>query len=258
MADSRVPLKIYVVGRPQFDLPSFLAFLHDRRTTWRRTPAVSAIEELVEAAGRVCYMSFGDRQSPRTTADYVKNLIAMGHDSVLEHVSWSLIATGISRALSHQLVRHRAGFAFSQLSQQYHDESDAEFLMPPALESNPEALAAWQRAVTVAQESYRQILSLLSDEDSIVRKSKKEQLRARRSAARSVLPNSTATIVFMSANARAIRHFLTVRGNIVGDEEMRCFAAALLSALQPEAPSLFSEFSLTRLPDGSPIVAKTT
>jgi thymidylate synthase (FAD) len=87
----------------------------------------------------------------------------------LRGVLWSIIAppfisfviTGISRALSHQIVRHRVGFAFSQLSQQYHDESDAEFAMPAEIEGNPRAEAVWERAVSTAKEAYSEILQLL-------------------------------------------------------------------------------------------------
>jgi len=73
-------------------------------------------------------MSFGEKQHRQDNASYVANLLSQDHESVLEHANFTILADGISRALTHQLVRHRAGFAYSQLSQQYHDESDAEFL----------------------------------------------------------------------------------------------------------------------------------
>jgi len=258
MSDTRVPLKVYLVARPAFDVGEFLTFLSDHDTNWRRTPSAKTSEEIVEAAGRVCYMSFGHEQSPRSTSEYVANLVQMGHESVLEHVTWSFVLAGISRSLSHQLVRHRVGFAFSQLSQQYHDESNANFVVPPILESDPDALAAWHRAVGEARTAYAEILRMLDQGKSLPREGegKREFHRAILSAARSVLPNSTATVIFMSANARALRHFLAVRGSIVGDEEMRFLTASLLTCLQGEAPSLFSDFRVDTLPDGSPIVRR--
>ena len=103
----RTPVRVYLVGRPQFDVEEFLSFLAEARTSWRRSAGASEAEELIAAAGRVCYMSFGPAQSSRSNTDYIRNLVKMGHESVLEHVSWSFVIAGITRALSHQLVRHR-------------------------------------------------------------------------------------------------------------------------------------------------------
>jgi thymidylate synthase (FAD) len=120
--DLKVPVRVHLVSRPQFDLGEFLAFLANSQMGWRRSAGAGDAQELIEAAGRVCYMSFGQNQSERTNVEYIRNLIELGHESVLEHVNWGFVISGISRALSHQIVRHRVGFAFSQLSQQYHDE----------------------------------------------------------------------------------------------------------------------------------------
>ena len=129
--------RVYVLARSVFDPGAMLAFLRDEGTGWRRTEGASGFEELVEVAGRVCYMSFGPDQSPRSNEDYIRNLIKMGHESVLEHASWTVLIADVSRAFTHQLVRHRPGFSFSQLSQQYHDERDAKFIEPTCLTSNP-------------------------------------------------------------------------------------------------------------------------
>lgn len=201
-------------------------------------------------------MSFGENQSPRTNTEYVRRLIEMGHESVLEHVSWTFLLTGVSRPFTHQLVRHRVGFAFSQLSQQYHDETDADFVVPSPLRKAPKALAAWQRAIQVYQEAYREIVESVREvePDAELELQKKEVRRAMRSAARSVLPNATATKIVVTANARALRYFLKIRGSIPGDGEMCKVAAELLKYMQKEAPSLFFDFHIDTLPDGSPIV----
>jgi len=84
--------------------------------------------------------------------------------------------------------------------------------------------------------------------------SKKEFKRAIRSAARSVLPNATETKIVVTANARALRHFFKIRGSIPGDIEMREAVAALFKLVQAEAPSLFADFTLEELADGSPVL----
>jgi thymidylate synthase (FAD) len=254
----RVPVRVCIVGRPQFDVEEFLAFLDEVRTNWRRSPGAAQAEELVEAAGRICYMSFGTGQSLRSNAEYIQNLIAMGHDSVLEHANWSFVISGITRSLSHQLVRHRVGFAFSQLSQQYHDESDAEFAMPSEIEDHPEAAAAWTEAVNTAKEAYSKILRVLEESKQVSGSAgnQGEIRRAIRSAARSVLPSCTQTTVFTTANARALRHFFAVRGGIPGDREARELAVELFNAVTKEAPSLFFDFEVAKFSDGSRMVRK--
>ena len=249
-------VKIYVMSRPKFERDAWQAFLDDLGSTWRRTPEATDGEELAEVAGRVCYLSVGDRQSRRSNREYIQNLISMGHDSVLEHISWTFLLTGVSRAFTHQLVRHRAGFAFSQLSQQYHDENDAGVVEPPHLREFPEALQAWQRTMEVAKESYRVIYYALSQplESQSLRLPAKELHRAIRSAARTVLTNATETKIMVTANARAFRHFLKVRGGIPGDWEMREVSAELLRILKVDAPSIFADFEIQELADGSPVV----
>jgi len=242
---------VHLISRPSFDVDSFLAFLSREGVYWRRSVGATEAEEIVEIAGRVCYMSFGERQSPRDNRTYLDNLIRSGHESVLEHVSWTFLIERVSRAFTHQLVRHRPGWAYSQLSQQYHDEAGAGFIEPDELRGIPEALEEWRGAVERARAAYIKITDLLRQTAS---REGKEPLRAMRSAARSVLPNATETKIVATANARALRHFLDVRGSIEGDSEMRHVCSEMLKILRLEAPNLFADFSIDTLPDGSAIV----
>lgn len=251
-------LHVYKLGSPQFHVEAFLDFLRAEGQHWKRTSGVREAEELVEAAGRMCYMSFGEKQSPRSNADYVRNLLKQGHESVLEHVSWTFLLTGVSRAFTHQLVRHRIGFSFSQLSQQYHEETAATFVEPPHLEKSPRAMQAWQEATSTSREAYRVILDSLNELNGSpgLDLQQKEFKRAIRSAARSVLPNATESKVVVTANARALRHFFEVRGSIPGNVEMREVGAALFRLVQSDGPSLFADFTLTNLPDGTPTLTR--
>jgi thymidylate synthase (FAD) len=130
--------------------------------------------------------------------------------------------------------------------------------MPAEVARSETAAAAWRRAVTSARAAYREILEALSPRSQATSEEERRELRrAWRSAARSVLPNATETKIFMTANARALRHLLAVRGQIMGDEEMRQVMAQLLRLLREEAPALFADFQIETLPDGSPIVIRT-
>jgi thymidylate synthase (FAD) len=240
--------QLYVLARPSF-ADEFARFLASEGLSWAQTGSTPA-EQLIEFAGRICYMSFGTRQSPKSNREYILNLIRSGHDSVLEHVNWTFLLTGVTRAFTHQLVRHRAGMAFSQLSQQYHDETDALFVAPEGLAKFPEALKAWTEAVDASRRAYQKILSaLLSDSNR-----SKEEMRSIRSAARSVLPNATETKIVMTGNARSIRHFLKLRGGIIGDPEMRRVSKLIYDVIALDAPSLIYDFECRTIEDGSPLI----
>ena len=249
--------RLYLIGRPVFDRHHH-AFLDDFLPAddrlWKVNNTATPAERLVEFAGRVCYMSFGSRQSAKTNAEYIANLIGKGHESVLEHAVWTIAVSGMSRAFTHQLVRHRVGFSVSQLSQQYHDETEARFIRPAGIDQHPDAAAVWDKAIRGSQTAYRKLLKELVTSTALPSGSPQEHMRALRSAARSVLPNATETALVVTANARSVRYFLKVRGNIKGDVEMRCFAAALLELIRPEGPSLFSDFYVEHLEDGLPVV----
>lgn len=245
---------VFVVARPTIDWNAVEA-VEKQEGEWRRDAKVTDADNLIELAGRVCYLSFGDRQSPRTNAQYIANLIKRGHESVLEHASWTFVLTGVTRAFTHQLVRHRVGFSYSQLSQQYHTEENARFIEPSWIADDPDRQRKWRSAVLQAHEAY---VALIAEEhvgEGLPKsESEREALRASRAAARSLLPAATETKIAISTNARALRHFLFERGDIEGDEEMRVVSARLLEHVSDDAPALFADFRIERLADGSPVV----
>src|SRR5687767_13597648 len=110
-------------------------------------------ERLAEFAGRLCYMSQRNPAS-RATREYLDNIKKQGHGSVLEHATYSLLLEGVSRSLTHELVRHRAGFAYSQLSQRYVDESVADFVIPPAIIGDDVVESRWRTQMEDAQKAY--------------------------------------------------------------------------------------------------------
>jgi len=80
-------MKIYTISRPSFDAEEFLSALQKENTFWKRSPNAKEAEELVEAAGRLCYFSFGENQSEKDNEEFIRHLMKMGHDSVLEHIN---------------------------------------------------------------------------------------------------------------------------------------------------------------------------
>src|SRR5579864_262315 len=153
--------EIYIVGRQTIDHDAVSRFLADHDTEWI-TDSERGAELIVELAGRLCYMSFGDKQFRKTNEAYVGNLINQGHGSVLEHAVWDLVITGVSRSFTHELVRHRAGTGISQLSQRYVDESTADFIEPPVIAADPELHAVWLRSVEASHTPYNALVEGLA------------------------------------------------------------------------------------------------
>ena len=231
--------RITLVARPQFLEPSHLP------VQWIGDSTDG--ERLAEFAGRLCYMSQRNPAS-RTTADYLENIKKQGHGSVLEHASYSLLLEGVSRSLTHELVRHRAGVAISQLSQRYVDESVASFVVPPAIVGDAELEAAWRAQMDAAQASYVALVEHLMERYKWV-DDKVHRRKMAREAARGVLPNSTETKIVFTANVRAWRTILELRSSEGAELEIRRLAVAIIRLLQAETPAFFSDFEIYAAPD---------
>ena len=134
--------RVTLIARPQFLEPAHLP------VQWKGESSDG--ERIAEFAGRLCYMS-QHNPAGRSTAEYLQNILKQGHGSVFEHSTYVMLIEGISRSCSHELVRHRAGWGYSQLSQRYVDESHAAFVMPPAIMGDAALEEAWTRQVEQAQ-----------------------------------------------------------------------------------------------------------
>ncbi len=232
--------KVYLVSRQFMDNDAVQRFLDDYGMTWQTDTEVGG-EQLVEIGGRVCYLSFG--KGRKTNSEYIGNLISMRHGSVLEHATWEFIIAGVSRSFSHELVRHRAGWGYSQLSQRYVDESMANFIEPDIIAEDERLHTVWLRSVQASHQAYIDLVEGLMEKMTHV-ESKTQRRKLVREAARSVLPNATETMIFCSANARALRHFFELRGSEGADVEIRKVALQLLRIMQREAPTLFGDYEI--------------
>jgi thymidylate synthase (FAD) len=239
---------VYLVGRQVVDAEVIDRFLADHGVSWQTDTEVAG-EHLVEVAGRLCYMSFA-RPRPGGNKAYLDHILEVGHGSVLEHAVWNFVFTGVSRSLTHELVRHRAGWGFSQLSQRFVDESVAEYVEPDCIADDAELHALWVDAVAHAHRAYMKLVEKLTERfkdepDRTLRR------KLARQAARSVLPNATETKIFVTANARALRHFIEMRASRHAEVEIRKLAVAVLNIMKTEAPHVFGDYQLVPLSDGT-------
>lgn len=259
--------KVYLVTRPSVDWDGVAAFLADEGVPGVPDSIRAGDDEsaaIAEISARLCYMSYG--RGRRDIADFISNLLASKDGSVFEHINYGFVFTGVSRSLTHELVRHRAGFAYSQRSQRYVDESGGAFVLPPAAANQnasdgapqnanaaqDDPAAILQDAFRSAARSYDALVAALGDAIPRDRfESATDHRKAVRQAARAVLPNAAETKIFVTANVRAWRHFIEMRGAVFADWEIRRLALMVLSILREEAPLLFGDFAINTLPDGT-------
>ena len=183
-------------------------------------------EKLIEAAGRTSYLSF-PKQRENSEKTFIRMLIKNQHLSVLEHAYATFRISGVSRAFTHQLVRHRL-CSFIQQSQRYVDESNFNYIEPDSIKENPEAHSIFIDLMDRAKEAYIKL----------------HKLGARKEDARYVLPNATGSQIVMSANFREWRHIIGLRGKPQSQWEIRRAAIEILRILKNHAPTVFGDFEV--------------
>lgn len=232
---------VTLIARPQFIQPPHID------VAWAG-PGEEA-ERLAEFAGRLCYLSYHN-PSGRTTREYLSNILQQGHGSVLEHAVFVFLVEGISRTCSHELVRHRAGMGYSQVSQRYVDSGDTAFVLPPAFEGDPALIQLYREHCRNAQELYETMVDINMDRFKHIT-DKVHRRKVARESARAVLPNGTETKIVVSGNCRAWRTVLELRCGEGAEREIRRAALKLLALLQIEVPSMFADFELYTMDDGT-------
>jgi thymidylate synthase (FAD) len=246
---------VHLIARPQLDVDGMRAYLSDvggeswlDRRLGEEDPA-SPGEMLVEFGGRACYRSWEPGLNPNVTrirtdrAEYFANILRSAHGSVLEHANYSFALRNVSRVFTHELVRHRAGSAFSQESLRYVRLTDIGFRVPPALEPVRDQVIAIVERLEELQVSAASELGI--DEEGIPFHLKKEVT----SALRRLAPIGLSTDIVWTANARTLRHVIEMRTAEGAEEELRMVFDQVARIMIDEAPGLFQDFS--RQDDGS-------
>lgn len=197
---------------------------------------------LVEAAGRACYRSWEPGLNPNVTkvrsdqADYFLNILRSGHGSVLEHANYSFVIWDVSRIFTHELVRHRAGSAFSQESMRFVRIKDMGFRIPEAMESLRPQIISILETLEEFQISAAGHFGL--DDPGVNFHTKKEIT----SALRRLAPEGISTMIIWTANVRTLRHVVQARTDHGAEEELRIVFNKIGEIMRAEAPLLFADF----------------
>lgn len=246
-------IKVTLLSRPEFLGDRFALGARDDQL--RGTDA----EQLIELAGRTCYDSLG---KGRSSDEYHKHIVDVGHGSVLEHAQFTFLISGVSRACINELVRHRVGVAISQRSTRYVDESEADWITHPALRdyfgdvsvltgNKIRVKAAIQAAIQAARNAYEVVVEELEphlEANGCDRSTARKQARG---AARLYLGNGIETELVWSANVRALLHIFALRGHPSADGEIRELATAIWDCVRDEAV-YFKDIIQAFGSDGSP------
>ncbi|WP_367136609.1 FAD-dependent thymidylate synthase [Saccharothrix sp. HUAS TT1] len=243
MAETVAP-KVQLIAKTEFFPPDGVPWSTD----------ADGGEALAEFAGRACYQSW-TKPNPATATNsgYIKHIIEVGHLSVLEHGSVSFYLTGISRSLTHELIRHRH-FSYSQLSQRYVPERNAAMVEPDVIANDPELHEKFLAAAQASVDAYNELLKGLEEKFSDVPSATLRRKQARQ-AARAILPNATETRIVVTGNYRAWRHFIAMRATEHADVEIRALAVECLRQLQKAAANAFADFTISTLADGSEVAS---
>ncbi|WP_239309937.1 MULTISPECIES: FAD-dependent thymidylate synthase [unclassified Frankia] len=239
-------MRVQVIAETQFTPPADVHWTTD----------TDGGQALAEFAGRACYQSWSKpNPATATNAGYLRHILDVGHLSVLEHATVTMYVTGVSRSLTHELVRHRH-FSYSQLSQRYVPARGAAVVEPGVIADDPRLHELFTEATATALDAYERLLSGLEKHfaDVAVPTSRRKQARQ---AARSVLPNAAETRIVVTGNYRAWRHFIAMRASEAADVEIRALAIAALRELQRVAPNVFGDFQVTSLDDGTEIAVSS-
>jgi thymidylate synthase (FAD) len=252
--------KVFLLARPSIDVEGMRGYLADvggeswleRRLEESEDGVGGGLnhgELIVEFGGRACYRSWEPGLNPNVTKvrtdqrEYFANILGSGHGSVLEHANWSFALRNVSRVFTHELVRHRAGSAFSQESLRYVRLADIGFRVPPALEPVREQVLSIVEQLEEFQISAAERLGI--DEQGVPFHVKKEVT----SALRRLAPIGLSTDIVWTANARTLRHVIEMRTAEGAEEELRLVFDQIARVMQVEAPGLFQDF--TRQDDGA-------
>ena len=183
-------------------------------------------EKLIESAGRTAYLSFGKR-SEGSEKKFIRMLLKNRHYSVLEHASATFRISGVSRAMTHQLVRHRL-CSFTQQSQRYVNEKDFQFIEPASISSDPAARTKYRELMDAARRTYAEL----------------QEMGIRNEDARFVLPNAVASQLVVSANLRQWRHVIELRCRPNSQWEIRQVTGEILRLLKRHVPTAFEDLEL--------------
>lgn len=257
---------IALISKPDVNLLGMKAFLSGFPADYKfedylKDPLeLPSAERLTKLAGQTCYMSFAPGRTWNKDAQkYFDNIVTSGHGSVLEHANFTFLLWGVSRSLTHELVRHRAGVGYSQVSQRYVSGRVLRFVERAEYQKDQTLHKMFEERIDKAYKEYTEMANYLYEKQQkgykILSGEAKTDLRKKvQQVARSVLPNETEAPIVVTANLRAWRHMINMRASDHAETEIRGAFFNIYKVLKKLSPRLFKDFKIVHLSDGTSCV----
>ncbi len=258
---------VVMFGKPQINPQVMQGFLDgfDKELEFNQylddPTALTDGTQLSKIAGQLCYMSFSPKRTTNDKAEqYFENIKSSGHGSVLEHPNYSFLIYGNSRSETHEQVRHRSGFGYSQVSQRYVSGRVLRFIERPEYQAVPDLHERFLNRIERSAEEYayiaNRLIELQAGGTQILSADAKTDLRKKvQQCARSVLPNETEAAIVVTGNARAWRHFIEMRASEHAEVEIREIGFRIFLCLAMVDPIIFKDYEIKELGDGTKVVA---
>lgn len=243
--------KAFLIAETHIDLDAVRAALTPLDAGhWLPTSEGTDADYLIEFAGKSCYMSFDTslnqnltKVGTRSTHDYIQQgIIANKHGSVLEHATVTFFLLNVSRVVTHEIVRHRAGAAYSQTSGRYVRSDEIDMYLPADIACNPAAVEVWKRAVGQMEENARELAEVTRISDKPF--SLKKRLT---SAFRRIIGNGQANHIVVTANHRSWRHMIEMRTDPHAEEEIRVVFADISRQLRERFPAIYADAQVSEV-----------
>ncbi|MBF0226476.1 MAG: FAD-dependent thymidylate synthase [Desulfobacterales bacterium] len=245
--------KVYLIAKTGIEINGINQYLNDIGSPdWKTDENVSDGENLAEMAGRICYRSWQPYDSEKKDATnpnvkrvrkgnqaYIQNILESKHGSILEHINLTFILRGVSRVLTHELVRHRAGMAYSQESLRYVRLDDISFWFPDKIKENKKAKEKFDETVKFLEKTQKELAEIFNI-DSIDDFSTKKKLT---SIFRRIAPIGLGTSILVTGNLRAWRHIIAIRSSQAAEEEFRIVVSQIAEICKAEFPHIFQDMT---------------
>lgn len=240
----RVEPKVFLVGEPSI-CQGMEDYLRHIDTSWGPSGPYNDAQVILEFMGRLCYCSWEPGMNANVkkiredSAEYLANVIKSGHGSVLEHGQTSWVFADVSRVFTHELVRHRAGAAYSQESLRFVRLTDLGLWLPPEVQERPEVRILFEKTFRDLEQLQVELAKTFKLDEEGVKFSEKKKYT---SAMRRVAPIGLATTIGASFNFRALRHIIEMRTAGGAEAEIRLVIDQVARIAKSHWPAIFGDY----------------
>jgi len=257
---------VVMIAKPEVNISTLKNFWEGYKNNFEEylndPDKLTAGTQLIKASAQLCYMSFGPKRTWNKDArKYFDNILSSGHGSVLEHANYTFLFYGISRSLTHELIRHRAGFAYSQQSQRYVSNAVIRFVERKEFQNDEKLHQLFEKRIDRIKKEYEEIYKILKEKQEkeeleILKASKesdhlKTELRKKiNQTARALFTNETEAPIVVTANIRAWRHVIEMRTDPSAETEIRDLFFKVFLCLYLVEPILFEDYAIIKYNDG--------